>query len=168
MAKKIIVMGLVLALFCLVSAGLLAWVYVFTKGIIAEQARIKFETSLKEVLPQASAFTMEAESIYRGMDGERLAGYAVSVAPRGYSGKIAILAGVSVEGKIIKIKILEQTETAGLGANVIKPEFLRQFVEKKISDPIEPKKDIQAITGATISSRAVCRGVKEALEKIKP
>lgn len=161
-------MGLVLAIFCLISAGLLAWVYVFTKETIVEQSKTAFEASLKEVVPAATSFTMEAESVYQGINGEGLAGYAVAVVPRGYSGKIVMLVGVAVDGKITKVKVLEQTETAGLGANVVKPDFLKQFIDKNLSDPIEPKKDIQAITGATISTRAVCRGIKEALEKIKP
>jgi electron transport complex protein RnfG len=57
------------------------------------------------------------------------------------------------------------TETPGLGTKAFSPQFLGQFVGKSVKDPIKPKEDIDAITGATITSRAVCKGVKSALKK---
>jgi electron transport complex protein RnfG len=101
-------------------------------------------------------------------------GLAVKVAPRGYSGDVVMLVGVDLELRVKGMKILNQRETPGLGTNVEKPKFQKQFIGKGIKDAIEPKKDIDAITGATISSRAVCEGVKTVLRdsdqyrKVKP
>jgi electron transport complex protein RnfG len=91
-------------------------------------------------------------------------GLVVKVAPRGYSSEIVMLVGVDPELRVKGMKILSQRETPGLGANVEKPKFQKQFIGKGVKDTIEPKKDIDAITGATISSRAVCEGVKTVLK----
>jgi len=142
---KIIRLALILTIFCVISAGALAFVYLFTEPKIKLNQKLSYDSSVKEVLPQP--------------------GKAVSVSPRGYSGPINMMVGVDRSGTVIGIKILNQTETPGLGANVVKTKFLNQFIGKTAKDQIEPKKDIDAITGATISSRAVCKGVKDALEK---
>jgi len=144
---KILKLAFILAVFCIISAGSLAFIYMFTQPKIDLNRKIAYDLSVKEVLPQP--------------------GKAVSVSPRGYSGPINMIVGVDKSGKVVGIKILNQTETPGLGADVVKPKFLNQFIGKTGKDPIEPKKDIDTITGATISSRAVCKGVKEALEKAK-
>jgi electron transport complex protein RnfG len=144
---KILQLAFILAVFCIISAGSLAFIYMFTQPKIDLNRKLSYDLSVKEVLPQP--------------------GKAVSVSPRGYSGPINMLIGIDKSGKIVGIKILSQTETPGLGANVVKPKFLNQFIGKTGNDPIEPRKDIDAITGATISSRAVCSGVKQALEKAR-
>lgn len=143
-------MGIILMLFCVVAAGALAYVYMFTQPKIEQNVKIAYEKSVQEVLPQGT-----------------VGGKAIKVAPRGYSGPIEILVGIDGKGKIVGIKVLSQRETPGLGANVSSPKFLKQFIGKNAQDPIEPKKDIDAITGATITSRAACQGVKEALKKAK-
>ena len=144
---KILKLAFILAVFCIISAGSLAFIYMFTQPKIDLNRKLSYDLSVKEVLPQP--------------------GKAVSVSSRGYSGPINMLIGIDKSGKIVGIKILSQTETPGLGANVVKPKFLNQFIGKTGNDPIEPRKDIDAITGATISSRAVCSGVKQALEKAR-
>lgn len=147
---KILKLAAILAVFCVISAGGLAYVYLFTQPKIEANSKLTLENSKREVL---------------GKDNK---GTAVAVSPRGYSGPIDMLVGIDPQGKVKGLKILNQRETPGLGANITKPGFLRQFVGKSAKDSIEPKKDIDAITGATISSRAVCRGVREALGKVKP
>ena len=142
---KIIKLALILTIFCVISAGALAFVYLFTEPKIKLNQKLSYDSSVKEVLPQP--------------------GRAIPVSARGYSGSINMMVGVDKSGKIIGVKVLKQTETPGLGANVSNPGFLNQFIGKTAKDQIEPKKDIDAITGATISSRAVCKGVKDALEK---
>ncbi|MFA6548841.1 MAG: FMN-binding protein [Candidatus Margulisiibacteriota bacterium] len=142
---KIIRLGTILMVFCVVSAAGLAYVYMFTQPQIEANAKLAYEKSVKEVLPKE--------------------GKAVAVSPRGYSSTINLLVGIDAQGKVIGIKVLDQKETPGLGASIVKPDFLKQFIGKSARDPIEVKNDVDAITGATISSRAVCKGVREALEK---
>ena len=167
---KIVNLGLTLAIFCVISAGMLAYVFMMTGPRIEANAHASFEGSLREVLPGADAFkpapaAPEARSeIYEGTAGGHLVGYAVKTAPRGYSGEIVMLVGVDPEFRVQGMKILSQRETPGLGTNVAKPKFQKQFIGKGVQDALEPKKDIDAITGATISSRAVCEGVKTVLK----
>jgi electron transport complex protein RnfG len=176
---RIIKLGLTLAIFCVISAGMLAYVFIMTVPRIEANAKASFEGSLREVLPGAESFKNVAapgtkSEIYEGYAGGQAIGFAVKVSPRGYSGEIVMLVGVDPELRVKGMKILNQRETPGLGTNVEKPKFQKQFIGKGIKDSIEPKKDIDAITGATISSRAVCEGVKTVLRdsdqyrKVKP
>jgi electron transport complex protein RnfG len=176
---KIIKLGVTLGVFCMISAGMLAYVFMMTSPRIEANAKASFEGSLREVLPGAESFKNVAapgakSEIYEGYAGGKSVGLAVKVAPRGYSGEIVMLVGVDPELRVKGMKILGQRETPGLGTNIEKPKFQKQFIGKGVKDAFEPKKDIDAITGATISSRAVCEGVKTVLKdsaeyrKVKP
>jgi electron transport complex protein RnfG len=176
---KIIKLGLTLAVFCVISAGMLAYVFMMTGPMIEANAKASFDGSLREVLPGAESFKGVSapgtkSEIYEGYTGGQPVGFAVKTAPRGYSGEIVMLVGVDREFNVKGMKILSQRETPGLGTNIEKPKFQKQFIGRGLKDAFEPKKDIDAITGATISSRAVCEGVKtvlrdaEAYRKVKP
>jgi len=162
---KILKLAFTLTVFCVLSAGALAYVFMFTGPKIEANAKIAFERSLKEVLPGAETFNAAGKEgkIFEGVAAGKTVGTAVLVAPRGYSGNIRMLVGVDGELKVRGIKVLDQRETPGLGTNILKPKFLSQFVGKNAADKLEPKKDVEAITGATISTRGVCEGVREAL-----
>jgi Na+-translocating ferredoxin:NAD+ oxidoreductase subunit G len=144
---KSVKIGLILGGFCLLAAWGLSYVYLFTMPQIEANKRIALEQSKKEVLPA---------------DGS---GEAIVVKPRGYSSEIEMMVGIDPQGKVSGVKILSQKETPGLGADVAKPGFLDQFKGKSVKDKLAAKQDIDAITGATISSRAVCKGVKDALAR---
>lgn len=168
--KKAVKLAITLFLFCAVSAGLLAYVYVFTTAQIEANSKKKFESSLQQVCPGADQFVRvgtSEEAIYLGKKTGQTIGSAILVKTRGYSADIVMLVGVDLNGKILGVNILDQKETPGLGANIGNINFIGQFIGRSNSDALEPKKDIQAITGATISSRAVCDGVKKALKAIK-
>lgn len=176
---KIVKLGVTLGVFCVISAGLLAWVFLVTAPVIEANAKASFDGSLKEVLPGAESFkdvsAQGAKSrIYEGYAAGKAIGLAVKIAPRGYSGEIEMLVGVDPELRVKGMKILNQRETPGLGTNILKPKFIAQFIGKTGKDAFEPKKDIDAITGATISTRGVCEGVKAVLKdaeqyrKVKP
>lgn len=166
---KIIKLGVTLGIFCVISAGMLAYVFMMTGPRIEANAKASFDGSLSEVLPGAESFKNVVApgskgEIYEGTAGGQVVGLVVKVAPRGYSSEILMLVGVDPALRIQGVKILNQRETPGLGANVEKPKFQKQFIGKGVKDAFEPKKDIDAITGATISSRAVCEGVKTVLK----
>ncbi|MCE5283537.1 MAG: RnfABCDGE type electron transport complex subunit G [Deltaproteobacteria bacterium] len=166
---KIIKLGITLGIFCVLSAGLLAWVFLMTTPVIEANAKASFEGSLREVLPGAQTFkdvsVKGAKSqIYEGYADGKPVGLAVKVAPRGYAGEIEMLVGVDPELRVKGMKILSQRETPGLGTNMLKPKFIAQFIGKGVKDVLEPKKDIDALTGATISTRGVCEGVKAVLK----
>ena len=101
--------------------------------------------------------------------GDKLIGYDISVSTSGYGGTIKMIVGISSDGRVEGLRILSHSETPGLGANAAKPAFSGQFEGKNSSRldvvKVAPSKDdqIQAISGATITSRAVTKGVNEAL-----
>ena len=141
--NKLIKQSLVLLLVCVISAGLLSGVYLITKDKIDNNAQIAYKQAMEEVLP--------------------VKGKAVTCEAQGYSAPIQLLVGVGQNGKVVGIKVLSQRETPGLGANITDSKFLKQFIGKSAKDSIEAKQDIDAITGATISTKAVCKAVRKAL-----
>ena len=181
--------GLKLGLVCLVATGLLATVNSITLPKIKLQAEKELEESLKEVLPQGEKFeAVKKQDViiyYKVFDkkGEFL-GAAFKVSAKGYSSIIETMVGMTKDGTINAIKVLNHNETPGLGSRITevkeditifdfikgkkstgikKPWFQEQFSNKKI-----PEFDnIQAITGATISSKAVINSVKEKAQEIQ-
>jgi len=166
--KELIRYGFILALICTLASGLLAGVNALTKSRILAQAQAEEEASLKEVLPQAEHF----EPIKSGNDilyykahdkNGNLIGIVFKASGKGYSSVIETMAGMTKEGKITAIKVINQSETPGLGAGIAEKKFTTQFNGKNISE----LDDLQAITGATISSQAVIDAVKKRAQDLE-
>ena len=156
-----------------VVAALLACVNAVTAPVIEELNAAKTQEAISAVLPggfdtEITDFTDESgivSKVYQGANG-----YAVEVGPGGFDNTITMMVGVDNEGKVLGISVVSQTETAGLGA-VSAAEtpkgiaFRDQFVGQTGS--VSVTKDggtMDAITGATITSRAICVGVNAALD----
>ncbi len=159
-------MVIVLVIVSLLSATSLSIVYEKTKPIIDENKEDALKKSLTEVMPTADRFeesneveeiiSEKGEGIKKVFDAydennEKM-GMVLLIDTMGFQGTIRILAGVDNSKKITGIKILEHLETPGLGERITENEFLEQFVNKPIT---LQGNDIDAITGATISSTAV-------------
>ncbi|PIP19035.1 MAG: hypothetical protein COX41_05105 [Candidatus Omnitrophica bacterium CG23_combo_of_CG06-09_8_20_14_all_41_10] len=158
--------GFILGIICIVAGGLLAGVNSLTKPRIFAQAQAEERLGLKEVLPDADRFEAveEKEEIiyYKGHNKDgKFIGAAFKAVGKGYSSTIETLVGMLKDGTIVAIKVLSQNETPGLGARVAEPEFTAQF------NNIRDLSKVQAITGATISSRAVIELVKKRAEEIR-
>lgn len=144
------------------------------KAVLAEAQEFKTEKMIGPVLEKFLSFYPAADKnqeFFSGWKNKQVCGYIFTLTPQGYGGPVKMLVGVDKTGKIVGLKILEQKETPGLGSHILDENFkntgksfLNQFFGKIIRDKIEPKQNIQAITGATISTRAICTGVKQALE----
>jgi electron transport complex protein RnfG len=171
-------MVLSLTLISLGAAACLGFVYEFTKKPIELSNLNKKLDAIKLVVPEftnnpnSEMFklpTGEGDSleIYPAKKGDVVVGYAVNTySKKGFAGKITIMAGFKPDGTILNIKVLEQKETPGLGTKMTEPAFKDQFNDK---DPaqfnLKVKKDggsVDAITAATISSRAFCDAVQRA------
>jgi len=166
--KEMLRYGFILALICIFASGLLAGVNSLTKARIMAQAKAEEEAALSEVLPQAIRFEpvkSESEIIYyKGYNQDnQFVGAAFTTSGKGYSSTIETMVGMTKDGTITAIKILSQNETPGLGAGIVEPAFSGQFAKKNI----QALTQVQAITGATISSRAVIDSVKKKAEEIK-
>lgn len=91
------------------------------------------------------------------------AGYVVQVAPSGFGGVLDVMVGVNTDGTCSGVSIISHSETSGLGANATKEDFRSQFEGKSNVAVTKDGGDIAALTGATITSRAVCDGVNAAI-----
>jgi electron transport complex protein RnfG len=169
--RELVKLGVVLATVCAVTAGLLAAVNSAVKETIAENNRLEAIRKRQEVFPAAREFevrTVDGREVFVAKDaaGAPL-GLVVTSAPRGYAGPIGMTLGIAPDGTVAGLAIskIDQTETPGLGVKVTLPVFHGQF-RGKGGDAVRLKKDggaIDGITAATISSRAVAEGVREAL-----
>ena len=154
-----------------VVAAALAGVNSITAPAIAELNAQKTQEAIELVLPgggQQVSDIPDVNLVSKVYAGD--AGYAIEVTPGGFDNTITMMVGVDTEGKVLGISIISHTETAGLGAvsaagTPAGESFRSQFVGA--SGSVSVTKDggqMDAITGATITSRAVCAGVNAALE----
>ncbi|MBM3252260.1 MAG: RnfABCDGE type electron transport complex subunit G [Candidatus Omnitrophica bacterium] len=165
--------GLILLLICFCASLVLSVTYKFTHSRIEAQAITEEKAALDGVYPEAADFGEEKlgdETYYVAKKDNKLMGYIIRAKTKGYASTINMLVGFDPKGIIKGIKILTQEETPGLGAKINevrygedKPWFLKQFEGKKPQEL--DLKNIQAITGATISSTAVLEGVKKAVSE---
>ena len=175
MKQKSSVLRLALTLLMItgVVAAALAGINSLTASRIYKNKQLKSWEAIQKVLPEGAIISEETEITDSSGIAKTLytstKGYAVEVVPNGFGGAITMLVGISFEGKVLGIAVVSQTETAGLGAvvaadNQAGETFREQFVG--LSGVLAVTKDggdIDSVTGATISSRAVVEGVNAAL-----
>ena len=167
-------MILTLVLIAVIVAGAMAGVNMLTKDKIAQNEVDKLNNSLKEVLPAQTyeQRVTEGGTVYIAKNGDKVQGYCVSCTVSGYGGDINVLVGLDTEYKVTKISILSHGETPGLGANATNDKFKKQF-EGKAAGTLSAEKnasgknEIQAISGATITSKAVTKAVNDARNCVK-
>lgn len=172
---KIIDYAVKLTFLCILSSAILSFVYNKTMPEIERQEREKIMAAQKELLPQAETFESADDSGnfmlgFIEKAGRREAvGKIVSFETRGYAGLIKLMAGVNSEEKITGVKVLQQSETPGLGDRISKNHFLGQFSGRGYDELAfgAQGSGIQAITGATVSSRAVLYAVKQAMGRVQ-
>ena len=162
---------IVLVIISMASGAVLALSYAVTNPTIQEQARQKLEQSVLIVIPgatQMEEIQKDDITIYIGLDDEgNKKGIAFKTAGSGFNGPIEIMVGYDPkEGKLLGIEILSMTETPGLGARIKDEAFRSQFKGKSVEDEFVAKQDVEAISGATISSTAVASAIKTSLEKV--
>jgi len=167
----------------LITVSFLSVVYNFTKDPIEKQKRRIQEAAMKEVLPQAFEYReiqiekagsivaiYEGYSINEDSGDKILTGYVVELSPEGYSGKINLMVGIAVPNeRITGMRVLRHTETPGLGALAVKEDFFKRYNGLALS-PLTVvraspgENEIQAITSATITTKAITNAVNEAIE----
>jgi len=169
--KKLI---LTLTIIGLISALALAYIYQITTPIIEEHQALAKKEAVLNVLPKSDSYTeVEKEGIifYEGnVKGE----VAMSASGGGFQGKIELMIGANpFEGKIYRITILNHSETPGLGAKINDEKFESNFTGKPfgaywvVKQPVSNSLEVEAISGATISSQKVTDIVSEAVNKMK-
>ena len=164
-----------------VSGGLLGLVYGVTKDAIAEVDQKKNEAAIQAVLPLEGEITYKADTLTYDYEGATLTfpcnlaydadgnfqGAAVKTSEGGFGGKIDMMVGFLADGTIKGTSVLSHSETPGLGANMT-GKFKDQFVDKNPADfKLTVSKDggdVDAITAATITSRAFSKAVDKAYQ----
>ena len=167
--------GLILGVICLAATLVLAVTYEITKPKIEAQFKAEEQSALKSIMPSADSFSekaMDGIEYFEALKGKAVIGYCVRVAGNGYNGYIRMIAGVDLNGTIEGVAVLEHSETPGLGAKIneirpgeSEPWFLKQFKGKNVGT-IAIKKNIDAITGATISSKAVTDAIRKTADEL--
>lgn len=188
--KEIIKPALILCIICVFFTGALAFVNGVTEPIIDENERVAHQESLRNVYADAREFSegIGAEAlkakgynvseritnIYDALKDGQLIGHVVEVSTRGYGGEIKMLVGISNSMDITGVVLTSHSETPGLGAKGAEPGFRDQFIgpvpEKEFSIvKTTPRSDneIQAISGATVTSRAITNGVADAVALVR-
>ena len=166
--KEILKYVIVLSIICAVSATLLNYVNSITKGPIAQKIIEAENQKLKTVI-RSEPKDMKTDTIDNCIVYYSPTHYAVKVtATEAFSGTFLMIIGMDSIGNYIDSRILDHKETPGLGSKMTDPDFYSQF-EKAIKENKAPKlaKDggtIDAIAGATISSRSYANGIQKALD----
>ena len=177
MMKKMIKTVVFLFSVSALSGALLAYCESKTKPLI-EANQLKIEHEAQKSIIDSNTF----KEVTVELDGEKKAvkvayndnnlplGAIFKVAPKGFGGDITMLVGISTEGRVTGYKILSHSETPGLGSKLLSEKFAKgisRLLKMNPSPNFSVKKDggdVDAITAATISSRAFCKGINSALD----
>ena len=167
--KEILKPTLILTLIATIVTVLL----VLTKDKIAElQAQAEDEAKLA-VLPEADGFEEKtvdvdgaSQTYFEATNG---AGYVFSTSSKGYGGAVVVMTGISADGEVTGVKLTSQNETPGLGQKALDASYTDQYLMALPEGGFAVKKDdpagqIDAIAGATITSRAVTNSVNAAID----
>lgn len=176
--KDIFRLGAILFVICAVASLMLSLTNNITAPVIEQRNIQANNESRQEVLQVAEEFSEVKdvkgdliEEVYQGTKGGEVVGYTIKTTPKGYGGKVEVMVGISNDGKISGVKIGNHTETPGLGSKSADPSFKDQYNGKSTKTPLNIVKgnasnenDIVAISGATITSKAVTAGVNAAMD----
>ncbi len=173
-------MLLIMTLFACISGGVLSLVYLFSAPLIEANVLEEQRNSIFLVVPGTKNYdekTKDGITYFECKDSSgALIGYALPIEGNGYQGVIKLMAGLKPDiSELTGIKVLQQVETPGLGGRIGEKEFQKQFKGVKTEPAVgyvknqapEKDTDIQAITGATISSRSVVAILNKGIEKFR-
>ena len=155
----------VLSVICIVITGALALTNDITAPMIEEATRAAQEKARQELLPDAAGFTKvegisvaNVSDVYKADNG---VGVVVTASAKGYGGTMTVMVGINADGTIRQIKVTEQAETKGIGSKVAgDPAFWIRYEGVKAEQPVV----VDALSGATISSKALNAAVNSAVE----
>lgn len=171
MKKEFIKLSAILCLITFVAGLLLAGVNSVTAPAIEQAEQRASEEAMKKILPEADTFEALNENVVFAKKGDTPIGFCTKVTTTGYGGDIIMMVGMDSNGVVQGIEILSHSETAGLGAKIADDDFKKQFTDKSpfarvVKNETDSFDEITAVTGATISSRAVAKGLENAVEMV--
>ena len=155
----------VLLAVCIVAGTALAAVNQATAPIIRENEERKANETYFSVLPEADSFTQlecDLDGVTAVLKADNGAGYVITAQSRGYGGQVPVAVAFSPEGEILRTLFTDNDETPGLGQKVTEDSFSAQFAG--LGADALTLDDIDAISGATITSKAAVNAVNLAIE----
>ena len=178
--KKFLYPTLILASICLIVSLALSCANSVTKDKIAKIEKENTEKAMSRVLSAENytekTFEKDGEEItyYEASNGSDVIGFIFITSANGYGGEVKVMTAISIDRTVKAVEILDVSgETPGLGQNAKQESFYSQFsglsgeISVVKSGANEESQEINAITGATITSRAVTKAVNEALTLCK-
>lgn len=171
MKKDIFIPVISLLVICLVSSALLGGVNALTKDTIAQRAAQDIIDAQGVLIPADSykEESVDGTSYHTALDADgNIVGYIFTTASNGYGGAVKLMTGISADGAVTGISILEINETPGLGMKAKNESFLQQFFGADdtinvVKEAVTAENTVQAITSATITTKAVTSAVNKAL-----
>lgn len=178
--RSIVKTGFILFVIGFLCTLILSVCNYMTKGTIERLAAASEREAMVATLSEADHFVKLPHigegivtGVFEGVDKDKnIVGYCVKVYPVGYGGEISMIVGIDTDHKVTGVDIVNMSETPGLGAKAKDESFYNQYIGK--SGLVSVKKsgtpnenEISAISGATVTSKAVTQGVNAALEIVK-
>lgn len=178
--KEIFIPTIALFIICLVVSALLGFTNELTSAPIAEVQKQASDEAMQSVCPYAESFS-EASSegtakvYFANGEDDSVLGFAVKTSVKGYGGDIEVMVGITTDMTVSGVEILSLSETPGLGYNSTKESFRNEFLQPVPDGGFVVTKDgdggeggrIDALTGATITSKAVTQAVNDAVSAVK-
>lgn len=191
--KYILKLTVILMVTCIIVAGVLGYVNSITKNKIEAFNKAKTEQALSSAFQKvnspkfseikasgkmanaATKYKATLESVYEVKSGSDMAGYAVKIVASGSQGDIEMVVGVDTKNSVTGVSIVSNSETSGIGSKVMNNQplangtkVLDQFIGKSHKDgDLTVGKNVDAISGATVSSKGVAKGVNGALAAVE-
>jgi len=171
--KEAVKLILVLTLICAVSSALLAAVYNTTKEPIAAALELRTASAAAKVMPEGASLpekkVVAGEPFFVARKEGQLAAVAVEGRSKnGYGGEIVLMVGLGADGRLVNYQKLVASETPGLGTKMESDAFRKPLLGRPLNGDWRVKKDggeVDAITAATISSRAALECIRDAIAK---
>ena len=164
--KKTFLPAIILTLICLVMGAAVALANELTKDRIARVEQERYLAAAREALPADTLTPITVEGV-EGFIGKNeageIVGYVIKRAARGYGGDVSCVVGIDPDGVIVGLSVSAPDETPGLGINVQKKDFTDTFLGLGVTDVPTLGDNVDGVTSATYSSRAVELAVKAAL-----
>jgi len=164
----IIFVGLCIAIGQLLYAQSYPVIEESLKSILVESERIEAEEieliqeQMQRIAQRLAEPVYEQRlTVYLGKTKQKIDAFCLVVSAEGKHGPITFIVAITPEGKIKDIRVLKNTDVKG--TKIGKRRFLRQFTGKSLKDPIALRRDIDAVTGATVSSAAATKAARKAL-----
>ncbi len=163
--------GLKLLLICAIIAGLVSFVYAVTNDTYAENIKGTKEEAVGRIftgeanrLPYREIGKNDGATVSAVFDGETLLGYCVEVKTAGFGGDIELMVGYLADGSILGVDVVSHSETPGLGSKSADKGYLSAY--KGQTGVLSADEDIDMISGASVTSKAVLAGVNRATEAL--